>query len=498
MPATPFNSGPCQRGTHCEGTIIGESFWDLLKRDLPCHGKGWEAPLPIGSGPVAGGRCKTVAGNANPTMDENSALVLVTRLFYLSAGGVVLGYQCDQAPNTGAPRNGGCNADSWYMGVLAADDDDGSLANGTPHMLAIEAAFRRHGIACRVPAPMNFGCVGTPAPAAKPVVTASAGVRSATLTWDPGRRRRRVLDPAHRGRARLQLRQDARRPGGGERAADLHPDRSARRVHLFLQRGAGGRRRARGRRCRRLRRPDERLRRGHPAARRERRRPACRRGTPPPTAVDDALSVPRNHPNTINVVGNDTDPNFDVLVVASVTAPSHGQLVINPDSTLTYTPVPGYEGPDGFDYVVSDGRGGSDTGHVGLTVAGDPCAEGFTVLTDAAGDATTTLPEHDVRSASIAQSADGKFTFILKMTSLANPTPDTTWPITYSGSDGAVRFVKMATEPDRRRRASRTARRQRVRRSAARPTPRATTTPTAPSAWWCRAARSATRSPARR
>jgi hypothetical protein len=35
---------------------------------------------------------------------------MVTRLFYLASPGVVLGYQCDQTPGTGAPRNGGCNA----------------------------------------------------------------------------------------------------------------------------------------------------------------------------------------------------------------------------------------------------------------------------------------------------------------------------------------------------------------------------------------------------
>jgi hypothetical protein len=43
-------------------------------------------------------------------------------------------------------------------------------------------------------------------------------------------------------------------------------------------------------------------------------------------------------------------------VVTGVTAPAHGQAVVNPDSSVTYTPQPGFEGTDGFDYVVSDGR----------------------------------------------------------------------------------------------------------------------------------------------
>jgi hypothetical protein len=379
-------------------------------------------------------------------MDENSALVLVTRLFYLAAGGVVMGYQCDQTPNTGAPRNGGCNADSWYMGVLAADDDDGNIANGTPHMLAIETAFRRHGIACRAPAPANLGCLGTPAPTAKPVVTGTAGVRSASISWTPVTGaaeywilRTEGVNGCNFGKTRVG-RVAATAPltfqqtdllDGLTYYYSVVPVGGVVPTSTAVDACAG------------------------PMSNCAAVTPLAPGGVqvcvPPPnqgpTAVDDAISVPRNHPNTIDLVSNDTDPDYDVVVVASVTAASHGQLVINPDSRVTYTPDSGFEGTDAFDYVVSDGRGGSDTGHVALTVAGDPCVEGFTVLTDPAGDSLTGLPEHDVRSASIAQAADGKFVFILKMTSLANPTPDTTWPITFTGADGGVRFVKMATSP---------------------------------------------------
>ena len=447
---TPFNSGPCQRSTHCEGTIIGESFWDLLKRDLPCHTKGWEAPFPGSGGPVAGGRCKTVGGNANPTMDENSALVLVTRLFYLAAGGVVLGYQCDQAPNTGAPRNGGCNADSWYMGVLAADDDDGNIANGTPHMLAIETAFRRHGIACRAPAPLNLGCVATPAPTAKPTVTATAGTRSATINWTavPNAAEYWILrtDGVHGcnfGKTRvgkvpagtLTFTQTELLDGltyyysvvpvGGVVPASTAVDACAGPMSD----------------CAAV----------TPLAPALMSEVCAAPANQAPTAVDDNASVPRNHSRGINVLANDTDPNFDVLVVVSVTTPTNGgTAVIEPDSKVRYTPpagVPiGYL--DGFDYVVSDGRGGSDTGHVNVTVGGDPCTDplGFTVLTDPAGDTTPLVGQmqHDVRSAGIAQTAAGKFVFILKMTHLNSPLPaDTTWPISYTGADGAVRFVRM-------------------------------------------------------
>ena len=458
VPATPFNSGPCQRSTHCEGTIIGEAVWDLMKRDLPCHTKGWEAPFPGASGPVAGGRCKTVNGSAAPTMDDNSALVLITRLFYLAGGGVKLGYQCDQTPNTGAPRNGGCNADSWYMSLLAADDDNGSLADGTPHMRAIETAFRRHGIACRAPAPANGGCVGTPAPTAKPIVTATAGVRSATITWT-----------AVAGAAEYWiLRTDGVH---GCNFGKTRVGRVAANAPLtFTQTGlldglayyysvvpVGG---------------------GPvppaplpvaPAAACAGPMSDCAAVTPltpnqlpqecvappnqPPTAADDNVSAPRNHSRRLDVLSNDTDPDFDTLVVTSVTSPTNGgTAVLDPDSRVRYTPPAGAAIGlvDGFDYEISDGRGGSDIGHVTVTVGGDPCTDpgGFTVLTDPAGDSLTGQAEHDALSAAIAQSSDGKFTFILKMRGLSNPTPDTTWPITYAGADGAFRFVKMSTQPD--------------------------------------------------
>ena len=99
-PPTPFNSGPCQRSTHCEGSIISEAVWDLLKRDLPCHTTRWES---FAGGTVAGGRCTNGAARF---MDDNSALVLGTLFFYISGGVATSGYQCDVSVC-------GCVAVSW-------------------------------------------------------------------------------------------------------------------------------------------------------------------------------------------------------------------------------------------------------------------------------------------------------------------------------------------------------------------------------------------------
>jgi hypothetical protein len=166
-------------------------------------------------------------------------------------------------------------------------------------------------------------------------------------------------------------------------------------------------------------------------------------------AVDDTDLVPRNHSRRIEVVANDTDAHFDALTVTEVSAPSSGTAVIAPDGvSVIYTPPPG--APTGhtatFDYVISDGRGGSDSGRVTARVDGDPCIDptGYTVLTDVSGDAAGGQPGHDIQSLSIRQGSDGKFTFILKMASLLSVPPDTTWPVVFFDAGTFVRFVKMA------------------------------------------------------
>lgn len=159
---TGLGTGPCGLSTHCEGTIVGEAVWDLLKRDLPCNGVGWD----INTG--------TCVGGAPPTIDLNTSLEIVARLFYAAAGNVQRWYQCN-------PQAGGCIADGGYLQFLAADDDNGLLADGTPHMKAIFDAFNRHQIACAVPAALNGGCAGAPTQA--PTVTATAAVNGAQVSW---------------------------------------------------------------------------------------------------------------------------------------------------------------------------------------------------------------------------------------------------------------------------------------------------------------------------
>jgi hypothetical protein len=94
----------------------------------------------------------------------------------------------------------------------------------------------------------------------------------------------------------------------------------------------------------------------------------CQPPNSPPNAVDDTASTTRKNPVVINVVVNDTDPDNDPLAVTGVSQPSNGTAMSNGDGTVTYRPNSGFTGTDGFDYTISDGRGGSDTAHVTVTV----------------------------------------------------------------------------------------------------------------------------------
>ncbi len=88
-----------------------------------------------------------------------------------------------------------------------------------------------------------------------------------------------------------------------------------------------------------------------------------------PLAVADSASARTDIEAIIDVLANDSDPDGDALSVVSVTSPSHGQVTINADNTVSYLSDPGYSGPDAFDYTISDGHGGTATGSVSIDVS---------------------------------------------------------------------------------------------------------------------------------
>ena len=88
-----------------------------------------------------------------------------------------------------------------------------------------------------------------------------------------------------------------------------------------------------------------------------------------PVANDDFAATDEHTPVTIPVLDNDYDPDVgDTLVVDSVTQGANGEVEIIDDYSVAYSPEIGFNGIDSFTYTVSDGRGGTDTANVEVTV----------------------------------------------------------------------------------------------------------------------------------
>jgi CshA-type fibril repeat protein len=78
------------------------------------------------------------------------------------------------------------------------------------------------------------------------------------------------------------------------------------------------------------------------------------------TPVDTPLHVP-----AVGVLGNDSGT---AITVTSNTNPGHGTVTVGTDGSYTYTPAPGYTGPDHFTYTITDNAGRTATTTVSLTV----------------------------------------------------------------------------------------------------------------------------------
>ncbi len=158
-PATPadftqqncgIGSGPCGRSVHCESYVPSETIFDLATRDLPAAG-----------------------------LDPDSAWQLTERLWYqsrLGSGGNIL--------NCALPDSDGCGVGNWFMEMMMMDDDDGNLANGTPHAGAIFAAFDRHGHACGLATDPENQSSGSCPTIAAPALSAGGGNSTIGLQWN--------------------------------------------------------------------------------------------------------------------------------------------------------------------------------------------------------------------------------------------------------------------------------------------------------------------------
>lgn len=117
-------------------------------------------------------------------------------------------------------------------------------------------------------------------------------------------------------------------------------------------------------------------------------------GNRAPIASNDSATTEKDTSVTIDVLSNDSDADGDALTVVLVATPAHGSATVNADNTVTYTPAVGYSGSDSLSYSVSDGKGGTDTATVAVTVTDvvtDVPPAAPQSLTATAGDGTVTL-----------------------------------------------------------------------------------------------------------
>ncbi|WP_209857379.1 DUF4082 domain-containing protein [Rhizobium herbae] len=95
--------------------------------------------------------------------------------------------------------------------------------------------------------------------------------------------------------------------------------------------------------------------------------------TVPVAVADPGYSAILNTPLTIQasaLLANDSDPDGDTLTITGVSGGVNGSASFNSQTnTVTFTPTTGYTGAASFTYSISDGRGGTASAQVSLTVA---------------------------------------------------------------------------------------------------------------------------------
>lgn len=89
-----------------------------------------------------------------------------------------------------------------------------------------------------------------------------------------------------------------------------------------------------------------------------------------PDAVADNASTKQGTAVTINVLANDSDSNGDPLTITSVSKPQFGTATTNGQSVV-YTPNANFVGTDTLTYFVGDGKGGTTSSSITITVNGN-------------------------------------------------------------------------------------------------------------------------------
>jgi Bacterial Ig domain len=191
-----------------------------------------------------------------------------------------------------------------------------------------------------------------------------------------------------------------------------------------------------------------------------------------PTAKDDNFALIQNSPPAVSsrifsVIANDVAAPGTVIDPASVsivTLPLHGTAVVNPNGTVTYTPVDKYVGVDSYQYTVKNTAGnGSNVATVSIVVEGGPEIVSFSKVNYSVGKAkwvivgstnwfgptltpTATCYIGKTTAGAVLDTAPvvlGKFAVV----PLAAPPPDATNLVTCQTSNGGIASAPVSILP---------------------------------------------------
>ncbi|MEY9093453.1 Ig-like domain-containing protein [Paenibacillus sp. RC84] len=164
-----------------------------------------------------------------------------------------------------------------------------------------------------------------------------------------------------------------------------------------------------------------------------------------PVTADLVLTTPEDTAAAGQIAATDADG--DALTFMLRTQPTRGSVILNPDGTFKYTPIPDFNGTDLFTVLVDDGNGGTAVANVTVTVTPvndapvaadqtDYTAEGTPVsgqiaASDAAGDALSFTLGTPPVNGSVVIGTDGAYSYT------PNADFNGTDSFTVTGSDGA-------------------------------------------------------------
>lgn len=105
----------------------------------------------------------------------------------------------------------------------------------------------------------------------------------------------------------------------------------------------------------------------------------------PPQAGNDLYQIETDETVILNVLSNDNDPENQAIEITQIlNGPTFGQISINANQTLEYTPLSGFQGEDTFDYIVCETADSTlcDTASVLIAIGTDPSNNPPTAVDD--------------------------------------------------------------------------------------------------------------------